>query len=802
MEVTNVENDINTAIPRAIQRLPEDVINRIAAGEVVVRPSAALKELLENSLDAGATSITVSVREGGRKLLQIADNGKGIEFDDLPLLCERFATSKITKFEDLENVQTFGFRGEALSSISHVARISVLTKTLSSPLAHRVSYIDGSMKDKPQPTAGTDGTTITVEDLFYNLVTRRRTLKSSTEEYRAIVDVVARYSIRYPNVAFVCRKHPGGGKNRLSSGTDVRTDGKSTVKETICNAFGSSVANELNPFEVKIPQASAAVYGQFSSANYSSKKGVFILFINGRLIECKPFKRAIWNLYSNYIPKSSFPFVYIDLSMRQNDIDVNVHPAKKEVRFLHEDLIIEAVSQQLNSSLKGAEKSRSFPTQTVLVHAKTDFETTTDLAFNDSEVRANVDEQPSSNDQIENQLPKIINLSDPTDRLAANTTEPVRVENESNTENRHRSTNKPLQGGTRERSYINVPQLRQGLGVRFEKDGIQSTRAPSSGKKVQKYAKDKVRTGDDAPVGLFDKYLNVQKGQSVASRVQPKRRRRENAVPLLTSVQNLLAERRKQSHKGMETVLAEHQFVGPVSDKLVMLQHGTKLLLAEREPLTVQLMYQRSLTHFGDHDIFQLRPPAPIAQLISAYVNILPSDPNIPRINTETCTSILLEKGPMLKEYYGIAITGSSVESAIIEELPMLLPGIIPNVQYLSSFLYNLVLNTDWNEEETCFRGVSTALSEWYGKHWSIVDEGNSATKAENQEDVSKDRSSEIAAEKDKSRNEQEKKDWNLQHIIFDTMRSGFFVPRKFSAENVIREITSTSKLYKIFERC
>ena len=174
--------------PKPIVRLSPDVVNRVAAGEVIHRPASALKEMLENSLDAGSRSITVTVRDGGNKLLQVTDDGCGIRDEDMSILCERHTTSKLRTFEDLDAVATFGFRGEALASMSFVANLTVTTMTAGAAHATRAAYADGKMTPEgPRPTAGVPGTSVCVENLFYNVPTRKRALRSASEEFARIL---------------------------------------------------------------------------------------------------------------------------------------------------------------------------------------------------------------------------------------------------------------------------------------------------------------------------------------------------------------------------------------------------------------------------------------------------------------------------------------------------------------------------------------------------------------------------------------------------------------------------------------
>ncbi|CAK8686008.1 unnamed protein product [Clavelina lepadiformis] len=369
-----------------IRRLDEKVVNRIAAGEVIQRPANAVKELLENSLDAGATSITVSIKFGGLKLLQILDNGHGIHKDDLEIVCERFTTSKLKEFDDLKAISTFGFRGEALASISHVAHLSIVSRTPNTQCSYKASYLDGRLKEKPKPTAGNVGTQITVEDLFYNVPTRQKVFKSPSEEHQKIANVITRYAVHNSGISFTLRKLDG--ETALSKGVSVKTQAGATCIENIASLFGRSVGGELievlqedKPFKLKIN-------GYVSNANCSMKKMVFLLFINNRLVECSGLRQALNAVYQAYLPKGGHPFVYLSLKMDANNLDVNVHPTKHEVRFLHEEAVIESVQTAVDAALLKCDSSRKFYTQKLLP---------TSLKVSSDENSSSKDKQPTQN---------------------------------------------------------------------------------------------------------------------------------------------------------------------------------------------------------------------------------------------------------------------------------------------------------------------------------------------------------------------------------------------------------------------
>ncbi|KAL6862677.1 DNA mismatch repair protein Mlh1 [Amphichorda felina] len=346
--------------------LDPDVVNKIAAGEIIVAPVHALKELVENAVDAGSTSLEILVKEGGLKLLQITDNGCGIQKDDLSLLCERHTTSKITTFEDLTSISTYGFRGEALASISHIAHLTVTTKTKESSLAWRAHYLDGRLAPpkpgqpaEPKGVAGRPGTQITVEDLFYNVPTRRRAFRSPADEFNKIIDMVGRYAIHCKGVGFTCKK-AGESSNSLS------VQAHATVNDRIRQIHGSSVANELISFETSDDRWGFKADGLATNANYHIKKTTLLLFINHRAVESSVIKKAIEQTYLSYLPKGGHPFVYLNLEIDPARVDVNIHPTKREVHFLNEDEIVQAICKDIETSLATVDTSRTFMAQTLL----------------------------------------------------------------------------------------------------------------------------------------------------------------------------------------------------------------------------------------------------------------------------------------------------------------------------------------------------------------------------------------------------------------------------------------------------
>lgn len=347
--------------PPKIHRLDESVVNRIAAGEVIQRPVSAVKELVENSLDAGSTSINVAVKDGGLKLIQVSDDGHGIRYEDLPILCERHTTSKLSTFEDLQSIKSMGFRGEALASMTYVGHVTVTTITKGQLHGYRVSYRDGVMEHEPKPCAAVKGTQIMIENLFYNMTTRRKTLNNSADDYSKIVDVLSRFAIHHMNVNFSCRKHGAARADVHSVATSLRVD-------AIRSVYGVSVARNLMKIEASDNDPTSSVFkmdGFISNSNYVAKKITMVLFINDRLVECTALKRAVEIVYAATLPKASKPFIYMSIVLPFEHVDVNVHPTKREVSLLNQEVIIEKIQSVVESKLRHSNEARTFQEQTV-----------------------------------------------------------------------------------------------------------------------------------------------------------------------------------------------------------------------------------------------------------------------------------------------------------------------------------------------------------------------------------------------------------------------------------------------------
>lgn len=324
--------------------LSQDTIDKIAAGEVVERPASVVKELVENAVDAGANAITVEIKDGGTSLVRITDNGCGIPKEQVRIAYQQHATSKIRKVEDLLTSGTLGFRGEALSSIAAVSQVEMITKTAGSLTGVRY-VIEGGSEKNLEEIGAPEGTTFLVHNLFFNTPARKKFLKSASGEAGCVSDLMERMALSHPEIAF---------KFISNRDTKLHTSGNCNLKDIIYSIYGRDIASNL----LKID----ADYGNIKITGFIGKpvisrgnRNYENYFVNDRYVKSAIVARAIEDAYKAFMMSHRYPFTVLKLQIDTEEVDVNVHPQKMEVRFSNQQDVYEKVCQAVKEALLGKE---------------------------------------------------------------------------------------------------------------------------------------------------------------------------------------------------------------------------------------------------------------------------------------------------------------------------------------------------------------------------------------------------------------------------------------------------------------
>jgi DNA mismatch repair protein MLH1 len=674
-------------------------------------------------------------------------------------LCERFTTSKLQKFEDLQSIATYGFRGEALASISHIAHLTVTTKTPESNCAWRAYYDSGKLvpakpgqSPDPKPVAGRQGTQITVEDLFYNVPTRRRAFRSSADEYNKIIDMVGRYAVHCSNVAFSCKKHG-------ESSTSIAVQATASGLDRMRHIYGGSVANELTEFSTSDDRWAFKAEGLATNANYSTKKTTILLFINHRCVESSNIRKAIEQTYSAFLPKNGHPFVYLSLEIDPHRVDVNVHPTKREVNFLNEDEIIQAICEHIRSKLAAVDASRTFLTQSLLPGG-----TWSGPIPN------------SPHDPAAAAAP-----SKTSGGTAAARKTPARA-NENNlvrTDTNLRKITSMLAPAATTNTNTNTANT--------------STSAASA-----------IGPPSDAPTAAVAAAADL----TTADAIEYETVDREATACRLISIRELRAAVREDMHHELTEVFANHSFVGVVDERrrLAAIQGGVKLFLVDYGRVCYEYFYQLGLTDFGNFGVIRFSPPLDLKELLTLAAQqeknaaVAAADAtedgggddeefDVAEI-VELVGEQLIERREMLLEYFSLEISPTGE----LLSIPLLVKGYNPAIVKLPRFLLRLGPHVNWGEEKSCFEDFLKELASFYVPEQLPATPGNNseegAAAAEEEAEIDE----EIKARRTHVRRA-------LEHVLFPAFKSRL-VATKSLMQGGILEVANLKGLYRVFERC
>lgn len=368
---------------RQISVLDQSTIDKIAAGEVVERPSSVVKELVENAIDAGASAITVEIKEGGTTFIRITDNGAGIEKEQVPLAFLRHATSKIRKVEDLSLISSLGFRGEALSSIAAVSRVELITKPHEQLIGVRYQ-IEGGMEKGMEEIGAPDGTTFLIRDLFYNTPARAKFLKTPTTEAGYISSFIEQLALSHPHISF---KYMQNGQTKL------HTSGNNNLKEAIYQIYGREITRELIEIHTKDREETIRIDGFIGKPVISRGNRNFEnYYVNGRYVKSKIVTKAVEDAYHTFMMQHKYPFTCLHIQIKGSNVDVNVHPTKMEVRFSDQEVVYRQIYQAI---LQGLQHKELIPQVTIGKDRPAGRPVSQDKAPEPFEVQRRQIEQPS-----------------------------------------------------------------------------------------------------------------------------------------------------------------------------------------------------------------------------------------------------------------------------------------------------------------------------------------------------------------------------------------------------------------------
>lgn len=786
-----------------IHKLPESTIRMIAAGEVITKPVNVVKELLENSLDAGATNVRVTIEQGGLSFIEIVDNGSGIARSDAELLCQRYATSKLNTADDLARVTSFGFRGEALASISEVAEVEVKSfNPTSDCMGWQAQYQSGQMLDQIQDKYIRVGTQIIVKNLFSKIDRRKKALEiASKDEKKAILDLMMRYAIHHRDKV-----------------TMILTDSKppdllcvmSPVELGPClgSLFGIEIENNLIYFEFENKnQYEAQGTVAFSYKTNSVYNGsIFFLFINDRLVECQDLKQEVDGLIQQYLNrKENTPFTYITLKVPQDEIDVNTHPAKATVTLQNQTeiiaLIITSFREKLSDNLENKSiklnnsKAKLFTTQS--------FNNSQKLGGSDSELGTprlkllapGSLSQPEPHQSQKSVLPslrpfEIVHTDSKQTRLNQ-FFDDKKLKSKSN-----REIIRPWPGI----DNLNYDEVKK-LKTNNDETVDNASRVDLEAEKVNRIELVEINSDTSCPatviigdsasdtVGTCAENLNIQNDVNFSEdsnsqkqqeeimedieRRKPQRERRELKLFSLKLLREKVLKRRSP---GFSKFIKNTEFVGIFDHKHGLIQHETGLYALNLKALFEEQCYQFYLFDLGNFPPIQILPPGNKIQFfVQTYLDDIQKHErklyDSLEFNTpDLVVGKLLKHSAMLEDYLSITMTEDEILT-----IPNIIPDEIPNLIFLGEFLVKLANKVDFRDEYRSIKRIGKIIADFY-----------SAPPANLKDFEVHKRYHDF-----------------MENKMWPAIKAYLIVPKKFEEPSLyIVKITDTKDLYKVFERC
>jgi len=706
----------------------------------------------------------------------------------LAIVCERFTTSKLSAFDDLQNISTFGFRGEALASISQVAHVTITTMRKGDMFGYKAMFKDGKMvsadgvaASEPQPCASTPGTQFMVDDLFYNYPLRKSAM-SPSEEYARIYDVVTRYAFHFAGVAFNLKKL---GENKA----DVSTKRSNTQKDNIRELLGTAIARDLIPLELDVGTQDAiaantrpvdelcfSLRGYVSGPTANPKKNIFVLFVNDRLVNMAPLKKFLESQYATVMAKSA-SFIYLSIRIHPTKVDVNMHPNKQEVGIVDQQAVISKIGEYFVEEIDKAGTQQRFrenkatPISDGLVAHKT--QAATHFASTAS-VAATIVRSDAREGSMNSYLGPRRSLSPGLNSSSFGTSadEPVPSDECFGPKSAMTSARTSL-----EPSEAPSTLRRESVPVASYSSSFLPSSALDLGAtaigngNLKKRSRESI---ESTPLASTERTL-IQRTPLKPSERQSR---------LLTSVEQLLQEMVQQSLEPITRVLRDATVVGCLSSRKLLVQAGNTLYLLDMTAFSRELFYQECLHKFGELRVFELEEPASISELVllalEACTTLCPRLSGSHDLIAAGASQRLVEKRELLEQYFGVVIS----KSGQLVALPEIVEGYLPTLDGLPAFCYNLHAKLSWLDEMETFDQIARELAVLYA-----------IPLEEEPEDLRVGPGSPVELVSSGAA-------WAVEHQILPALKRRFHPPQSLQQTQAIVNVVSTDKLFKIFERC